>query len=491
MPERIIAGRYEVLDMCGKGGTAQVFLVRRRRDQKLFAAKVIHAGMPFTDGQREGALLRRIKDRAVPTLEECFVWEGQCVLIMEWRPGKTLEQRIQEDGGLGLWETLCLGIRLAGLLQKLHGKKPSIFYLDLKPSNILLRPVRGKAAPVSRFEALVDFGCAREADEDGNLRATGMGTEGFAAPEQRLAGQTVTAAADVYGLAATLSYAAASLHRSKRLQAVVERALAPDPKDRYPSMGAFRRALCRCVPDCFLPCFFRKKRLGLLLTVTVVFLLTGAGVRQWTVNRWKQDIMDCFAGEFDADREDQLYRLLEQPPWSGSTAADVLEKDKTFCLELGQRLWRQETGVSARKESCRWLELGAAEEAEKERYRCLENYYRCLEMGQKPEVQETMEALEALSWMVSAREDALLPVTAKELLRCVYALPGEQLQTDQVAAILEKLCRRLADRQLRGKRAQGEPGQGERKETAGELEEIRATAEELLELSRRGRNTFE
>ena len=48
MPERIIAGRYEVLDMCGKGGTAQVFLVRRRRDQKLFAAKVIHAGMPFT-----------------------------------------------------------------------------------------------------------------------------------------------------------------------------------------------------------------------------------------------------------------------------------------------------------------------------------------------------------------------------------------------------------------------------------------------------------
>lgn len=149
MPERIIAGRYEVLDMCGKGGTAQVFLVRRRRDQKLFAAKVIHAGMPFTDGQREGALLRRIKDRVVPTLEECFVWEGQCVLIMEWRPGKTLEQRIQEDGGLGLWETLCLGIRLAGLLQKLHGKKPSIFYLDLKPSNILLRPVRGKAAPVS------------------------------------------------------------------------------------------------------------------------------------------------------------------------------------------------------------------------------------------------------------------------------------------------------------------------------------------------------
>ena len=102
-----------------------------------------------------------------------------------------------------------------------------------------------------------------------------------------------------------------------------------------------------------------------------------------------------------------------------------------------------------------------------------------------------MEALEALSWMVSAREDALLPATAKELLRCVYALPGEQLQTDQVAAILEKLCRRLADGQLRGKQAQGEQEQGERKETAGELEEIRATAEELLELSRRGRNTFE
>lgn len=128
---------------------AQVFLVRRRWGQKLFAAKVITCRYAFYERPAGRGAFAADKGSRCPNAGGVLCLGGTVRAHHGMAPGKNAGA--EDTGGRrpGLWETLCLGIRLAGLLQKLHGKKPSIFYLDLKPSNILLRPVRGKAAPSS------------------------------------------------------------------------------------------------------------------------------------------------------------------------------------------------------------------------------------------------------------------------------------------------------------------------------------------------------
>jgi len=112
---------------------------------------------------------------------------------------------------------------------------------------------------------LLDFGSARDAFRQGNGPYGDTFTPGFAAPEQHYASGSVTAATDVYGLAATLYYSLslqvptradereqgvvlAELSElnpavSPALDLVVQKAMALAPEDRYPSMGTLRKAL--------------------------------------------------------------------------------------------------------------------------------------------------------------------------------------------------------------------------------------------------------
>jgi uncharacterized RDD family membrane protein YckC len=112
---------------------------------------------------------------------------------------------------------------------------------------------------------LLDFGSARDAFRQGNGPYGDTFTPGFAAPEQHYASGSVTAATDVYGLAATLYYSlslqiptradereqgavlaelsALNPAVSPALDLVVQKAMAFAPEDRYPSMGTLRKAL--------------------------------------------------------------------------------------------------------------------------------------------------------------------------------------------------------------------------------------------------------
>ena len=534
MPEKIIAGRYEVLGACGRGGTSRVLLVRRLTDGKHFAAKIMDPTVSVLDGQREAAILRQIKDPAVPKLEECLIWNGQCVLIMEWREGKTLEQTVAETGKLHLWEMLWLGIRLSALLRKMQEQTPPVFYLDLKPSNILMKPEKRRSengwrkrniwrdSSGRRFGSLVDFGCARVADENGAVCSDGVGTEGFAPPEQQLTGQPLTASADVYALAATLRYAAGDLSRSRRLTLVLDRALSQDAEARFPTMKAFQWALLGCMPDIFLKAFPGRRGL-LLLIVMGVLALAGNMAGQYSACHWSREIEGCLTAELDEQGESQLYRLLQQPLWTGKTVAETIAPNAALCRKLGRSLWCQGKEVTAKKEGCQWLARGAFSEKEREQYERLAAYYERLDGEEKPEGSEILDAVAVLSWMASEEKDAeVLCVTAKELLRWVYALPEEQLRTAQVSQWLEELCQRLQEavkkeagklvKQDQRQAGQNVTGQNTEEPTAEkkalpdqkvdahgtdqaakqkidqQLQAVLETAEELLELSRMGRN---
>jgi len=148
-----------------------------------------------------------------------------------------------------------VALTVLGALDAVHAR--GLLHLDVKPANI-------RVLDDGRI-VLLDFGSARDAFRQGNGPYGDTFTPGFAAPEQHYASGSVTAATDIYGLAATLYYslslqvparadereqgaALAALSElnpavSPALDLIVQEAMALAPEDRYPSMGSLRRAL--------------------------------------------------------------------------------------------------------------------------------------------------------------------------------------------------------------------------------------------------------
>lgn len=118
-------------------------------------------------------------------------------MATEYVPGPTLAQRIAEHGPLGEQEVIGFAAALAEAVQSLHDA--GVVHRDLKPSNLILSPTGPR---------LIDMGIARALDET-SLTRTGMvvGSPGWISPEE-YRGDEVGPAADVYGWALLVLYAA-------------------------------------------------------------------------------------------------------------------------------------------------------------------------------------------------------------------------------------------------------------------------------------------
>lgn len=116
-------------------------------------------------------------------------------VVMEYLPGCTLQELVEEHGPLEEADALACAGRIGVAVERLH--QAGMVHLDLKPENVVVTEA-GRTA-------LIDFDAARELGAQRGDLARGL-TPGFAPPEQYRAGAVFTPAADVYGLAATLYY---------------------------------------------------------------------------------------------------------------------------------------------------------------------------------------------------------------------------------------------------------------------------------------------
>jgi eukaryotic-like serine/threonine-protein kinase len=202
----VIADRYLVSKLLGEGGMGQVYLAGHVRLPQQAAIKVLHSSMVKDPGavarfNREAANAARIEhERVARVFDFGETTEGLVYLAMEFVPGKTLRDILDEGGALPAARVANLVYQIAEGLDAAH--RISIVHRDLKPDNVL---VITDEQGVDRCK-VVDFGIAKAFD-DSESRKTQLtqagaiiGTPEFMSPEQVL-GEQLDARSDVYALA--------------------------------------------------------------------------------------------------------------------------------------------------------------------------------------------------------------------------------------------------------------------------------------------------
>ena len=198
-PGQVLAQRYRVQRLLGKGGMGAVYLADDEVLGELVALKVIssafatdEAGM-VTRFRREAAAARKVSSPSVIRIHDLGeARPGLLYLSMEYFAGRTLTEVIAQRGVVPLKDAQDMLVQIGAGLEAAH--VAGVIHRDLKPSNVLV----GERGMIK----IIDFGLATTAISDG-LTATGalLGTPNYMAPEQ-VRGKPVDARSDIYALGA-------------------------------------------------------------------------------------------------------------------------------------------------------------------------------------------------------------------------------------------------------------------------------------------------
>ncbi|WP_312717683.1 protein kinase domain-containing protein [Mobilicoccus sp.] len=194
-------GDYRLHGVLGEGGMGVVHLgvdpSGRAVAVKVLREHVAHDRTARARLAREVATLRRVEHHAVAPFLGADVEGTRPYIVTRYVPGEPLDAWVREHGPLQGRALRDVGLTLLDALRAIHDA--DVVHRDLKPGNVLM----ADGSPV-----VIDFGIAHVADES-RLTSTGlvMGTPGYLAPEL-LDGHDATPATDLWGLAATLAFAA-------------------------------------------------------------------------------------------------------------------------------------------------------------------------------------------------------------------------------------------------------------------------------------------
>ena len=174
---------YEIEEVLGKGAFGTVLKAFDEKLHRVVAIKVLAPEMASTSPARKrflrearsSAQVRHENVVAIHAVED----EPIPYLVMEYVPGQTLQQRLDQTGPLEVKEVLRLGKQIADGLASAHAE--GLIHRDIKPGNILLD------TSIHDRIKITDFGLARTAD-DASMTQSGMiaGTPLYMAPEQAL-----------------------------------------------------------------------------------------------------------------------------------------------------------------------------------------------------------------------------------------------------------------------------------------------------------------
>ena len=269
----MIGGRYRLLEARAIGGSAAVWRALDERTGRSVAVKRLHPHLASDEHaierlRREATAMGAVEHPNVVPVRDIVIDADGPAIVMDYIDGRSLAERLAEDGTLAEPEAIRIATEIADGLAAAHAH--GLVHRDVKPANILLGS-DGRAR-------ITDFGIATEIDNDGTALTAAdgvVGTMRYLAPE-RLAGEPAVPATDVWGLGAVLyemltgnvPYPATTVvERAESARdmpvrpagvgapiwAVIERALASDPSLRYPEAGSMAADLRSLEPIIAVP----------------------------------------------------------------------------------------------------------------------------------------------------------------------------------------------------------------------------------------------
>ncbi|MFF5260915.1 protein kinase [Actinomadura viridis] len=214
-PGRLVGGRYRLLEPLGSGGFGQVWEARDEALGVTVAVKGIwlppgteaERGQRLARAEREARNAARLRDHPnIVTVHDVVIEDGVPWIVMRRVPGRSLEQRLRENGPLPVEEAAMVAAGLLNALGAAHAA--GILHRDVKPANVMLAG-NGDAL-------LTDFGIAVH-QADTAITATGLiiGSAEYLAPE-RADGADGNTASDLFSLGVTLYHAVEGLSPFRR-----------------------------------------------------------------------------------------------------------------------------------------------------------------------------------------------------------------------------------------------------------------------------------
>jgi serine/threonine protein kinase len=195
MPENLIAGRYRLDEMLGRGGMSEVWAATDTELGRRVALKLLAPNADTARFEREARAVASLGHPNITQLYDYGEADGRPYMVLEYLPGGTLEERLRDGRALPDEDTRRISAELAAGLAHAHAR--GVVHRDLKPGNVLFDQ-EGRAK-------LNDFGIARMAAGEGTLTEAGtvLGTAAYISPEQA-AGASASAASDVYSFGVML-----------------------------------------------------------------------------------------------------------------------------------------------------------------------------------------------------------------------------------------------------------------------------------------------
>ncbi len=291
----LVDGKYKILSEIGHGGMSVVYMAINEKANKTWAVKEVRKdGRMDFNTVRQGLMaeietLKKLKHPNLPSIVDVIEDDESFIIVMDYIEGRSLDKIIEENGAQPEAIVVEWAKQLCDVFGYLHSRTPAIIYRDMKPANVMLKP--------DGNITVIDFGTAKNYEIDLG-ETTGIGTIGYAAPEQYIGsglGRT-DARTDIYCLGITLYHLLTNIDPCKNLisdksirainpglshglDTIIKKCTEHQPADRYQSCAELMYDLENYT---ILEPLYKKKqkrKLGLFFgTVLMAILLAIAGL---------------------------------------------------------------------------------------------------------------------------------------------------------------------------------------------------------------------